>query len=987
MDHSQEPGPHVPTRVSIPRLSKLPMPRSMASIDNLKISARSSTAPNIHQDDLRKTSHIPRPAGLTSPLGENFNHSIRSRYGWTDITQSARSPSPVRDALRDVQSSALDTTPPGRNPGGPRFEAGNENPMVVGSGAKDVNRSQIVSSPPSTTLDRPDSPSKRPFRPPGRISPTKEQATPPSVSPGEIYTPPKAFVKGQRSRIAKAQEPRRTASSVFDYQTKDSAGKPISKNSSQTMRIKTNYSDKTAKSHALSSKPSLASIFKEPQPATRPEGKVAPSSVDSTTALLKPRSRGENSLALSTPPKANSKAKRITEPKEDPAVAGVKDTQATTSPKSSAALRDTIAKAKAAKRKGRQSAGTADVTPAASEWLSSMMDDELPAGGDRKGLLRKRTQQATISGSLNIAAMNLKQLPVEVKKMYDPEYSTTNWAEMVQLTKLNAADNELEDLDEQLFPSNTEEEEETNRQFWGLETIDLHRNRLQRLPMGFATLERLQALNLSGNKLTGEAFEVIGMISSLKELFIAENTLEGTLNLDACRFEDLELLDIQGNAVSSFGPRGLATFEHLKTLNLAGNKFSSLDWFTMPTSTLTELNISKNRLSGALFTAGDVAFNELRILNASYNDIEEIATDDNTFPKLRSLSLSGNRLKTLPSLPGLQNLITWEIADNKVAEIPGEIALLEVLKSANFANNDIRVIPAEIASMEALTTLNLVGNPLQKKKYLTIGTAELKLDLEKKHDPTGQHGHESSATTHLPTSTSLHRYSPANGTLDLSSQSLSEIPLSEIDLSESIQFIKLSNNELSTFPTDLLCHPSVKYSLTSLDLSHNPFLHPTEYLATEVFLPNLKSMYIVSTGLTSLDGLTTCLRAPELREVNISCHRLAGHVPWVRAWWPKVTTLLATDNWFTSVDVEGVRGLEVLDIRNNEIDHLPPKIGMLGNLPEKKVSGRLRVLEVSGNRFRVPRIMVVERGTEAVLKDLRRMVRAEEVTEEWAGLA
>lgn len=48
-----------------------------------------------------------------------------------------------------------------------------------------------------------------------------------------------------------------------------------------------------------------------------------------------------------------------------------------------------------------------------------------------------------------------------------------------------------------------------------------------------------------------------------------------------------------------------------------------------------------------------------------------------------------------------------------------------------------------------------------------------------------------------------------------------------------------------------------------------------------------------------------------------------------------------------------------------------------------KEPGKLRVLEVSGNRFRVPRLAVVEKGTEALLKDLRRMIPENEVPEEW----
>ncbi|EXJ55824.1 hypothetical protein A1O7_08755 [Cladophialophora yegresii CBS 114405] len=961
----------------------------MASIDNLRLSARSPTVLDIHNDEPRKISHLPRPTGPPTPLKENFNQSIRSRYGWTDKPANMRSRSPVRDALTDVQASAMETTPPGTFADSPVFVAGNENPTSKPA-KNDMPRPRAVSPTASPTASRPGSPNKTPFRPPGRLSPTKDMTTlPPAMSPGEIYTPPKAFVKGQRSRIAKPlREPRRSASSAFDFQTKEPNAAPPSKYTSQTVKVKPTYTQRSVKSPTLTSKASLSSLFREPTSSAKPSSKVALSGAGSSGALLKPRSRGENTLAPSTPPRANSKAKRVTVPHQGPAVVTSEGSQTDTPPKSSAALRETIAKAKAARRKARESAGPADVSSQGpSSWPTDIVEDELSYGGDNHGLLRKRIQQATGSGYLNIAAMNLQTIPTEVMHMYDPEHLTTSWADLVDLSKLNVADNDLEELNEDMFPDMTRDDEEMNHQFLGLEVLDLHRNRLTRLPQGLSMLERLHTLNLSGNKLTNDILDIISQIPQLQELSLADNSIEGQLDLK--RAENLEVLDLHGNAVSSFGAEALLKLKQLRILNLAGNKLSSLDWLLLSTSTLTELNISKNRFSGVLFPTGGLSFKELRSFDASYNALESLtASNDEAgtlFFNIRTLNLTGNKMTSLPSLRSLKDLLALELADNKLSEIPTDLAQLQSLKSANFANNDIRLIPAELATMANLTSINLVGNPLREKKYLTMGTTDLKLDLEKKLDPTEADDVPTETGLASAISNSQYRYTPSNGTLDLSSQTLSTIPMDLIDLSSEIHTLKLSNNELTSFPTELLSHPSLKYSLQSFDLSHNPQLHPTDYLTCELFMPYLKSLYIVSTGLTSLDALTTHLRAPELKEINISCHKLAGHVPWVRAWWPKVTTLLATDNWFNSVDVEGVRGLDVLDIRNNEIEALPAKIGLLGNLPgtKDKIPGRLRVLEVSGNRFRVPRLVVVEKGTEAVLKDLRRMVKAEEVTDEW----
>jgi Leucine-rich repeat (LRR) protein len=815
--------------------------------------------------------------------------------------------------------------------------------------------------------------------------------SPTVASPGEIYTPPKAFLKGQQSRIAKPpRESRRAASSIFEAQSKDSSRAASTKYASQTMKAKSTRHDKPS----ITGKSSVHSIFTDTTRST-PASKPTNGASDSSPALLRPRLRGENTLAPSTPPKANSKVKRATATQPDSNVAALKEAPATTSPKSSASLRETIAKAKAAKKKARESAGIAEVPSHDTQaWPTDVVNDDFSQGGSTKGLLRKRTQQAVTSGHLIIAAMNLKQIPTEVMNMYDPENTTASWADMVALTKLNAADNDIEVLDDEMFPSEVPEDDEVPRPFLGLELLDLHRNALRQLPSGLRNLEQLQTLNLSGNKLENDIFETVCQIPNLRELFLAENQIQGTVTLDtpesrkSIYFEHLEVLDLHGNAINGFGGSGLSVLTKLKVLNLAGTKMSSLDWSLIPASTLTELDISSNCFSGSLFKSGNVKFGALRTLDASLNELQSffdgIEDDSSTFPSLRSLNLSGNKLTNLPSFEGMSSLVTLQVADNKLKEIPTNLAALENLKSIDVGNNDIRLVPAELAAAERLTSLNLVGNPLREKKYLGMDFMELKTDLEKKLDrPQASQGPQGDDMTE--SIGSAYRYMPVNGTLDLSSQGLTSVPLAEIDLTSEIHTVKLSNNDLATLPVELLSHASVKYSLTSLDLSHNPSLQSSEYLASEIFLPNLKSLYIVSTGLTSLDALTTHLHAPELREVNISCHRLAGHVPWVRAWWPKVTTLLATDNWFSSVDVEGVRGLECLDIRNNEIEQLPPRLGLLGNLPgaKEKVAGRLKVLEVSGNRFRVPRLAIVEKGTEAVLNDLRRMVKDEEVTDEW----
>lgn len=170
--------------------------------------------------------------------------------------------------------------------------------------------------------------------------------------------------------------------------------------------------------------------------------------------------------------------------------------------KSSAALRDQIAKAKnAAKRsatvKHDSLVGKGDFD------LNTDPFNQRPKG-DNTGLLRKRIESARMDGRLDISSIGLLALPNEVLKMYDPESmkdSKISWNEIVDPIRLIAADNDLESLSEEAFPDidprkAAESEEDVNFQFIGLEMIDLHANRLNALPLGLRRLERLTSLNL-----------------------------------------------------------------------------------------------------------------------------------------------------------------------------------------------------------------------------------------------------------------------------------------------------------------------------------------------------------------------------------------------------------------------------------------------------------------------------------------------------------
>lgn len=178
---------------------------------------------------------------------------------------------------------------------------------------------------------------------------------------------------------------------------------------------------------------------------------------------------------------------------------------------SSNALREQIAKAKEAARRAKTEVVRTS-TPPRDAFLPDPneiatfdfgLDD--PFNQQTKGsksLLRKRIDGARVDGRLNIAAMNLKEIPDDVLEMYkyDPNDTTIAWGEIVDLTSMIAADNELESIPDAMFPDVDFEamidSDEGGPQFGAVQNIDLHGNTLRELPMGLGRLTQLSRLNL-----------------------------------------------------------------------------------------------------------------------------------------------------------------------------------------------------------------------------------------------------------------------------------------------------------------------------------------------------------------------------------------------------------------------------------------------------------------------------------------------------------
>ncbi|KAL7910849.1 hypothetical protein GGI35DRAFT_492456 [Trichoderma velutinum] len=734
-----------------------------------------------------------------------------------------------------------------------------------------------------------------------------------------------------------------------------------------------------------------------------------------------------------------------------PAAAAVKEAAEPEQPtqKSSSALRDQIAKAKAAKKAAMKqtpvqttsAASTTDnfaATPAKNGFnYDAAFDDpfNLNKGQDAgEKVLKQRIGAARTSGKLNIAALGLKEIPSDVMKMYDLETigAGESWAESVELTRLVGADNEIETLDDAMFPDRSPEELENDEEgrgniFGGLETLDMHGNRLLAIPMGFRRFTQLTTLNLSSNRLENGCLEIIAQMTAVRDLKLANNLLVGPLNSDLADLSVLEVLDIHGNQVSAL-PANVEGLSRLRVLNLSENNFESLPFEGLSKLPLAELDLKKNKLSGTLIEGPISSLPMLQSLDISVNRLTRLVPADASIglPVVHTLTLSMNRLQELPDMTSWASLINLAADANNISSIPLSFTSLEKVRQADFSSNDIRVVPPEISRMDSLTLLRLSGNPLRDKKFASASTDEVKEvlstrleppppyeepvvqapittiisppEMEKKQQPdkvstirpedtdSRSEGDDDFATppTSAPHSPTRSRAQTVvretwqvkpGGLLDRSrteSSSLSPEMCAELSRSYQIRQAQLHHNLLSAFPGSL---QFFSQTLTSLSLGHNK-IAGEDYLTEELSLPVLTELNLSSNTITSLGPLTKFLKAPALEKIDVSLNRLTTLPLDLKQSFPSLKVLLASNNQLTELDPAAIKGLKVVDVSSNEIAHLDPRLGLLGG------KDGLERLEVAGNRFKVPKWNILEKGTAATMRWLRGRVPATEM-EAW----
>ncbi|KAL8739370.1 MAG: hypothetical protein Q9190_007832 [Brigantiaea leucoxantha] len=664
-----------------------------------------SSIPRLSRLPVRTT--IPKHAGTIEPRLGQFGHATDS--GNLNVQKSRVKPSVEAAGSEALDSSSLRGEQT-RIMGGPAQATDGERKALVAL-SENARRPRpslsqratetLTQIPPSPSPRRrqsgffpQDSPAVRPKSSLGRNRPmTSAGFYPPMSSPtkGSRSKPPpvprldskasKGFEsKGPSDSRMPQTSPKKQSESFSDaLQAPSKPKNPRDKNSAKpgaSVPFNQQLSSRTFAAGSSRSRPSILDSFREP--LARPSG-AAKTRDEANVIPLRGQSRSKTSMGA----RLKEKTAGQTVPTESQ--------PATVSPKSSAALRETIANARAARR---AAAKYEKPEPSKPKYHTFELTD-IPDEPSHENVLRKRINVALTDGRLNISALGLKTFPDEVLKMYDPESvesSGVSWYESVDLVRLNAADNEISEMNRVFEDDNSESDEQVGL-FRNLESLDLHGNRLTSLPLGVQHLSHLTILNLSKNSLSEPALliEIASQMSLLRELYVAGNNLAGPLPpFDG--LQNLEVLDVHSNAITSL-PDEISTCPKLRCLDASNNKMKSLPTLLM--------------------------LPQLKTLNLSSNCISEI---DNLLggmsaPRLATLDVSINRISRFPVLrTHLPDLVTVLANANQITEV--SVEAVRGLEVFDIRGNDIRTIPPEIGLLDkaGLKRFLVGGNPMRSPK-------------------------------------------------------------------------------------------------------------------------------------------------------------------------------------------------------------------------------------------------------------------------------
>ena len=237
------------------------------------------------------------------------------------------------------------------------------------------------------------------------------------------------------------------------------------------------------------------------------------------------------------------------------------------------------------------------------------------------------------------------------------------------------------------------------------------------IPESLGQLDQLQVLDLGGNALTGTIPPELAQLGQLRELSLGHNQLTGTIPQSLGQLGRLRVLDLTDNRLTGDVPSELGQLGQLQSLDLSYNQLTE----TIPQSLgqlsqLQVLRLGHNQLMGTIPSELG-RLNQLQELNLDINQLTEtIPPELGQLSQLQELNLGHNQLTgPIPeSLGELDRLRVLDLTDNQLTEtIPVSLGLLDQLEWLSLGGNRLTgPIPPQLGQLTRLQSLDLGHNQL-----------------------------------------------------------------------------------------------------------------------------------------------------------------------------------------------------------------------------------------------------------------------------------
>jgi len=261
-----------------------------------------------------------------------------------------------------------------------------------------------------------------------------------------------------------------------------------------------------------------------------------------------------------------------------------------------------------------------------------------------------------------------------------------------------------------------------------LPTLDVSRNNIvSPCHVVISNMVNVDSMILSFNKIYN-----FSMCSEIRNLTLSWNYIKSLNKTDMVNASSLQVLDLGNNYILWIENNTFVGMPDLQWLNLRGNALTRISEKTLPSTTLShldvsenydldsttvfqpfenliELNIAKNtELAPVVLGSGP----RLQSLDVSYTNLTEVPVTP--APLLGSLILSGNEIKTVNSgdLDGFPLLRSLNINANRIKIVEDDaFGRLDLLILLDLSNNLLETVPKSLP--ERLEKLNLEGNRIQ----------------------------------------------------------------------------------------------------------------------------------------------------------------------------------------------------------------------------------------------------------------------------------